>query len=77
MRSAAHGAAACKIVMLDLSADWTRDSGTERDKRQSHSEDCYYHIYKAVLVLVLVLVDVRGQFVMPTKCYKFAELNLN
>lgn len=73
MRSAAHGAAACKIVMLDLSADWTRDSQTERDKRQSHSEDCYYHIYKAVLVLV----DVRGQFVMPTKCYKFAALNLN
>lgn len=26
---------------------------------------------------MLVLVDVRGQFVMPTKCYKFAELNLN
>lgn len=49
------------------------DSQTERDKRQSHSEDCYYHIYKAVLVLV----DVRGQFVMPTKCYKFAALNLN
>lgn len=49
------------------------DNQTERDKRQSHSEDCYYHIYKAVLVLV----DVRGQFVMPTKCYKFAALNLN
>lgn len=75
MRSAAHNAAACKIVMLDLSADWTRDSGTdsltEREINDSHTAKT------AITIFIRLVVDVRGQFVMPTKCYKFAALNLN